>query len=288
MGRHEEPGKIRAGILAVLVHLLFIGFLIFGVDWQSEEPAAVQADLWSNLPPVPKPQAAPKPLPQPEEKPAPPPEPVKPPEPKPAPRPKVEEQPQLPKPDIKLKEKQQQEKLKQEQEKQKQQKLKEQEKLEQQKKAEEAKQAALKKEQEKQKQEEKLRKELLAQQQALEAAQMQQQQQQLAQMQRQAQQAAANAKVVASYTAQIRSKIRRFIILPPDIQGNPEAVFDVVLLPGGNVLSVKLVKSSGNQAYDDAVERAIYKAQPLPLPPDVALFSNFRELHLQFRPKDEN
>jgi colicin import membrane protein len=58
----------------------------------------------------------------------------------------------------------------------------------------------------------------------------------------------------------------------------------VTLLPGGMVLKAELTKPSGNAAYDSAVERAIKKAQPLPLPPDVKLFGSFRELHLTFRP----
>jgi colicin import membrane protein len=39
-------------------------------------------------------------------------------------------------------------------------------------------------------------------------------------------------------------------------------------------------------AYDAAVERAILKASPLPLPPDPALFQQFRDLHLRIRPKE--
>jgi colicin import membrane protein len=80
--------------------------------------------------------------------------------------------------------------------------------------------------------------------------------------------------------------VKRFIVLPPNLQGNPEVEFDVVLLPGGEVLGVKLRKSSAVAAYDNAVERAIIKAQPLPLPPDPTLFSDFRELKLKFRPKE--
>ena len=56
---------------------------------------------------------------------------------------------------------------------------------------------------------------------------------------------------------------RRFIVQPPNLQGNPESEFDVVVLPDGNVLGVKLKKPSGNAAYDNAVERAISRAQPL-------------------------
>jgi len=71
--------------------------------------------------------------------------------------------------------------------------------------------------------------------------------------------------------------------LPPDLAGNPAAEFDVTLMPTGEVLNLKLTRSSGSSAYDSAVERAIYKAQPLPLPPDPTLFGEFRELHLKFR-----
>ena len=76
-------------------------------------------------------------------------------------------------------------------------------------------------------------------------------------------------------------------MVPQNMEGNPQAVFEVVLLPGGEVLSATLKKSSGNAAYDAAVERAISRAQPLPVPTDTDLFQeNFRELTLVFRPKD--
>jgi colicin import membrane protein len=47
---------------------------------------------------------------------------------------------------------------------------------------------------------------------------------------------------------------------------------------------VRLAQSSGNAAYDNAVERAILKSQPLPLPADASLFNRFRELKLKFKP----
>jgi colicin import membrane protein len=71
-------------------------------------------------------------------------------------------------------------------------------------------------------------------------------------------------------------------VLPPDIKGNPEAIFDVVQLPTGEVLSARLRKSSGNGAYDEAVERAILKSSPLPEPDRREQFA--RELQLKFRP----
>ena len=97
--------------------------------------------------------------------------------------------------------------------------------------------------------------------------------------------AAARAKALNEYIARIQAKVKSNWILPQDIQGNPEAIFDVVQLPTGEVLSTRLVKSSGNAAYDAAVERAILKSSPLPLPASRELFS--RELKLTFRPHDK-
>jgi colicin import membrane protein len=90
----------------------------------------------------------------------------------------------------------------------------------------------------------------------------------------------------AGYVDRIRSKIRSNVVLPSDIKGNPEVIFDVVQLPTGQVLenSVRLVKSSGNKLYDEAVERAILKSSPLPKPDRPDQFR--RELQLKFRPQE--
>ena len=106
-----------------------------------------------------------------------------------------------------------------------------------------------------------------------------------AQSKSQAEAASASGKVVDEYVAKISAKIKRWIVLPPGVPYNIEAKFNVTLLPSGEVLNASLVKPSGNEAYDSAVERAILKAQPFPLPPaEQNLFSKFRELHLKFSP----
>lgn len=123
-------------------------------------------------------------------------------------------------------------------------------------------------------------------------AQAIQEQKQLAQQQQERelrdliarQQADARARGLALWTDKIRAKIKGNIILPRDLPGNPEAIFDVTLLPTGEVLTVHKRKSSGHAAYDDAVERAIMKSSPLPKPDDAALFR--RQLELKFRPLD--
>lgn len=95
---------------------------------------------------------------------------------------------------------------------------------------------------------------------------------------------AAAPAIDAGYADRIRSKIKANIVLPSEIKGNPEVIFDVVQLPTGEVLSARLRKSSGNKAYDDAVERAILKSSALPRPDRPDQF--VRELQLKFRPQE--
>jgi colicin import membrane protein len=82
----------------------------------------------------------------------------------------------------------------------------------------------------------------------------------------------------------IRMKVRANVIEPGEISGNPEAIFEVVQLPTGDIIEVKLRKSSGVRAYDDAVQRAIIKSSPLP-PPDTAELWE-RVLELKFKPRE--
>lgn len=96
---------------------------------------------------------------------------------------------------------------------------------------------------------------------------------------------AAQAGEIDKYIAAIRGKVRGNIVLPPDIRGNPEALFEVTQLPSGEVLNVRLLKPSGHPAWDAATERAIRKSSPLPKPARSELFS--RSLELRFRPQED-
>ncbi|OLE19062.1 MAG: hypothetical protein AUG50_04710 [Betaproteobacteria bacterium 13_1_20CM_3_63_8] len=95
---------------------------------------------------------------------------------------------------------------------------------------------------------------------------------------------ATRSKANDAYIRSIQSKIKGNVVLPPDIPGNPEAIFDVVQLPTGEIIDAQLRKSSGVRAYDDAVQRAILKSSPLPKPETPELFQ--RSLTLRFRPLD--
>lgn len=218
----RERGRLPAAVLAVVVHLMFFAFLVFGVNWKTRQPEAMVVDLWS-APPAP-PAAEVKPAP---------PKPAKP-EAKPQPRPEIR------KADIELKERL---------------------KKEEQKAAEALRQQQLKE--------------------AQEAQRLAENQERLAR-ETQASRFAEQSRLVEEYKRRIQEKIKRLIVKPPKLDGDPTVEFTVVLLPGGDVLSVKLKKSSTLAIWDVAVERAILKAQPLPLPTDPALFKEFREINLVY------
>lgn len=290
-------GKWIAAALAIAINVGFVAFLFFSATWQNHKPEAVSVELYAPPGPVaqtakvapPPPQPTPREPAKPELEPAkPPPEPPKPtptpepPKPVPAPpKPPPEppravqkvEPPGPSKADIALKEKQEKERLKQAQ-------------------AEAARQDALKKEAAKRDADKrdadkkKLDEKRLAEvreRQVRETTALAAQ----ADRERQLATAAANAaqsKAIADYVGKIQAKVRGNVVLPPDIAGNPEAVFDVVQLPTGEILDAHLRKSSGVRAYDDAVQRAIIKSSPLPRPASPDLFQ--RELTLKFRPQD--
>lgn len=114
-----------------------------------------------------------------------------------------------------------------------------------------------------------------------EEALQRQREQELLAAQREAQQAAERARImdeIAKYRAMILAKVRSRIVMPHDLPGNPMTEFDVTLLPGGDILDVRLRRSSGYASFDSAVERAIFLSEPLPLPSNPALFREFRNL----------
>jgi|SoiMethySBSTD1v2_1073268.scaffolds.fasta_scaffold25834_4 colicin import membrane protein len=292
-GAARARGKWTALMLALLVNLLFIAVLVFSVSWQNRKPEAVSAELYAP-PPVNTPR------PQPKVEPVQPPKIEPPPEPKPVPKPPtpIVEKPDTREADIALKAKRDAERKAQEQA--------ERERVEQErerreaeaKKAEEKRQADARQRQ--QQQLETMRAQ--AQRETQLRAQAERESQMRAQAERESQlraqadaeargraaQAAAGAarnKSQLDWIDKIRSRIRGNINLPPDIVGNPEAIFDVVQLPTGEIIDVKLRKSSGVRAYDDAVQRGILKSSPLPKPVPADLFQ--RNLELRFRPLDQ-
>jgi len=293
----DEPGAVRSFLFALIVHLLLAAALTWGVSWKSNDPTiSFEAELWSNvqqeaapaleaLPPPPPMPPAPEPVPAPVPTPAPPP---------PA---KLETAAD---PDIAL----------------------EREKKRKKKEAEDKKTAlaliekADKAAKEKADKAEKILKDkALAQAKAKAAAQAKLEAQKLeAQKEQDAKkQAAADAKFrkdnlarmnalagatgapdakgtalqssgpTASYGGKVRAKVKPNVIFTEDIVGNPVAEVEVRTTLDGTITSQRLVKSSGNKAWDDAVITAIVRTVTLPRDVDGRVPT---PLIISLRPKD--
>ncbi|WP_374509954.1 energy transducer TonB [Niveibacterium sp.] len=264
----EEPGKWLSAGMAALVHLVLLGILFWGVNWQRKAPESFEVALVrANTPsvasepppppppprevtPTPPPKPAPEieaeppkpvakpdialPTPKPEKKPEkkPEPKPELKPEPKPEPKPKPDSKPEKrePQPDLRA--------------------------------AAEAETRAVQAKA------------------AREAAKVQQDRALKEEMARLS--GAKSDRARDDWVNKIRVKVRGNIVVPPGLSGNPEAVFIVEQLPTGEVMDVRLKTSSGNATLDGSIERAIRKSSPLPLPEKNDLFE--RRLELAVRP----
>lgn len=87
----------------------------------------------------------------------------------------------------------------------------------------------------------------------------------------------------AGYAALIQARIKARINYPDRAPGNPEAVVLVEQNANGEITRVKLVKPSGTPVWDDAVQRAIWAASPLPKKKDGSVE---RQLELALKPKE--
>jgi colicin import membrane protein len=290
---HPSSGQyLGAGAMAMLVHGVFLLGLVFSVTWRSLPELPVYADLWAELPPLPEPVAPPPPLPA---------EPVAPPEPAPpAAEPQAEIELEAEKEERRRQEAEKRDLAQREQVRLEAERRREQEAARALRERQEA--EARRQEAERQRQEEVARRQEEARRLAQERARRELDEELARQLQedlagearllqrgaRSQAEAAARLNMIEDYRGRIRSKIHSHLRLPPNLSGNPEVVYQVRLLPDGEVLRLTLVQSSGQPAYDRQVELAILRASPLPLPPDRELARAFREdLILKFRPYDE-
>jgi colicin import membrane protein len=102
-------------------------------------------------------------------------------------------------------------------------------------------------------------------------------------------QAAAKARAASElgrYKTLIQQKVQRNWVRPPTAAQGLQCIVRVRLLPGGNVISATVIKSSGNAAFDRSVEAAVYKAAPLPVPTDGDTFDMLRETDFKFNPEE--
>jgi colicin import membrane protein len=75
---------------------------------------------------------------------------------------------------------------------------------------------------------------------------------------------AANSGPSASYGGRVAARIKPNVVLADPISGNPRAEVEVRADADGKIVSRRLVKSSGNPTWDQAVLRAIDRTGTLP------------------------
>tara|TARA_R110000772_G_scaffold175160_3_gene287016 strand:+ start:88 stop:921 length:834 start_codon:yes stop_codon:yes gene_type:complete len=104
-----------------------------------------------------------------------------------------------------------------------------------------------------------------------------------------AQQAAADARAENTYVAIIHNAVASNWVIPPSARNGMTAVLAIRLVPTGEIISVDIIQSSGDAAFDRSVEQAIRKAGRFPELREMStsLFeASFRNLTLTFRPED--
>ncbi len=93
---------------------------------------------------------------------------------------------------------------------------------------------------------------------------------------------ARSGAALASWESQIAAKITRAWLRPPTARPGIQCVLNVTQVPGGEVTQVSIGECNGDQAVRESIEAAVYRASPLPPPPDPALFD--RNLKINFKP----
>lgn len=85
------------------------------------------------------------------------------------------------------------------------------------------------------------------------------------------------------YPALVKRRIIPHIVFAKEVDGNPRAEVEVTTASDGNIIGVRLLSSSGDSDWDQAVLKAVIRAKSLPfdsngnVPP---------KLIIHFRPKD--
>jgi colicin import membrane protein len=244
----SRDGLGRGAVLALGVHLGLVFALTAAVKWRTHTPDVVSAELWASVPEV---AAPPVPAPVPAPPPA-----------VPAPA-----EPPLPKVDIAVerekaaREKAEAERIRREAEdkrKREQADKREREAAEQQAKIENARQETLRR--------------MMSQAGAAPAPGVS------------PGSASRDAAPSASYTARLIALIRGNTVFSGEVAGNPAAEVEVRAAASGTIISRRLIRSSGNAAWDDAVLRGIDKTGALPRDADGRVPTT---VIVSFRPKDQ-
>lgn len=97
---------------------------------------------------------------------------------------------------------------------------------------------------------------------------------------------AKNLSEIEKYKALIIQAISQQWIIPQGVDKNATCILLIKLAPGGDVLNIQVVQSSGNDILDRSAKTAVMQAAPLPVPKELTIFDSFRTLKLTVHPTD--
>jgi colicin import membrane protein len=100
---------------------------------------------------------------------------------------------------------------------------------------------------------------------------------------------ATASEMSASMVALIQQTVVDYWSRPPSARNGMECELAVQLVPTGEVVSVTVIRSSGNSAFDSSAVNAVKKAGAFPelqKLPSAEFEKNFRRLNLIFNPED--
>jgi colicin import membrane protein len=95
---------------------------------------------------------------------------------------------------------------------------------------------------------------------------------------------AENSGMLNQYVALIQQRVIRNWNKPTSARAGIQCDVKVTQAPGGTVLSVQVDKCNGDAAVRQSIQAAVYRASPLPPPPDARLFQ--RVILFQFKPSE--
>ncbi|BCD99082.1 cell envelope integrity protein TolA [Marinagarivorans cellulosilyticus] len=99
----------------------------------------------------------------------------------------------------------------------------------------------------------------------------------------------AEAQTVNSFKAIIMERIAQKWSRPPSARKGMRCELVIQLVPTGKIITVNIVKGSGNDAFDRSAEQAVRAVDQIPelQKMDIAVFErNFRTINLLFNPED--
>ena len=100
-----------------------------------------------------------------------------------------------------------------------------------------------------------------------------------------AEDAQSNAKMraaTAGWISEVTQRVEAAWIKPPSARHNLSCIVHVTLVKGGAVAGASVGRCNGDEAVRESIEAAVYRASPLPPPPDPALYG--QELNFIFAP----